>query len=64
MKYSVVLSVAAYKTVEVDANSFEEAEQKAAESLPGLVTEEMEPVEVTDVYAIYACSEIGEEKEY
>lgn len=64
MKYKVVLSIAAYETVEVEAESFEEAEQKASESFQGLVTKDQDPVEITEVYAIYASSETGEEKEY
>lgn len=64
MKYAVLLSIAAYETVVVDAESFEEAEQKATESFTGLVTKDQDPVDVTEVYAIYARSETGEEKEY
>ena len=63
MKYTVTLSVAAYEAVEVEADSFESAEEKAVEKFKGLLTMNMEPVEITEVYGIHAVNEDGEAKE-
>lgn len=63
MKYTVTLSIAAFETVEVEATSFEEAEKSAAESFKGLMNMDMDPVEITEVYGIYASREDGIEKE-
>lgn len=63
MKYTVLLSIAAYDTVEIEADSFEEAAEAAAESFKGLMTMDMSPVEITEVYGIFASREDGTSKE-
>lgn len=63
MKYTVLLSIAAYDTIEVEATSFEEAAETAAESFKGLLSMDMSPVEITEVYGIHASREDGVSKE-